>query len=289
MQKEQSSQTFSEDEIRLKWNNFLNESDIIKEKRAEAISISSDRKLNKIENYEFNFQFYEYKLVKGEYPVHPSATLENEFELTVKTNKGSIETIFTYNCSIKDYLNSSGNSNVTFEIKDLKEFQAFINDEEIKLDKGTAKKISSNFKLNEKDIKIELKNTFDLYKDTNYNSIKTKLDEIVKSNKDSENLSSMLDKSDDISKIVKKYKTPIQKIVYYKNILVLCDGYLNEKMRIQIKKLLDSYETELWSINDPKLRKRAEDVNSEVLKEISKINSGKLIYFSRKEEVQKEF
>ena len=289
MQKEQSSQTFSEDEIRLKWNNFLNESDIIKEKRAEAISISSDRKLNKIENYEFNFQFYEYKLVKGEYPVHPSATLENEFELTVKTNKGSIETIFTYNCSIKDYLNSSGNSNVTFEIKDLKEFQAFINDEEIKLDKGTAKKISSNFKLNEKDIKIELKNTFDLYKDTNYNSIKTKLDEIVKSNKDSENLSSMLDKSDDISKIVKKYKTPIQKIVYYKNILVLCDGYLNEKMRIQIKKLLDSYETELWSINDPKLRKRAEDVNSEVLKELSKINSGKLIYFSRKEEVQKEF
>lgn len=99
----------------------------------------------------------------------------------------------------------------------------------------------------------------------------------------------MMDKSDDISKIIKKHKTPIQKVVYYRDILVLCDGYLNEKMRIAIKKLLDSYETELWSINDTKLRRNAEEMNSEAIRDLGKINSGKLIYISRKEEISQDF
>lgn len=281
--------TFSEEEIRLKWNIFLNESDSVKEKRAEAIALSSDKKSVKTERYEFNFKHYEYKIDRGEYPVHPSAELENEFELTIISNKGNLETIFVYVCSIKDRLNSSANSNISFAIKDLKEFECFVNDEPIKLDKGTAKKISSNLKMDEKEIKTAFKNEFDLYKNTNYDSTKDKLQEIVKSNKEYENLSTMLGKSDDISKIVKKYNTPIQKIVYYRDILVLCDGYLNEKMRIAIKKLLDSYETELWSINDTRLRRNAEEMNSEVIRDLGKINSGKLIYVSRKEEVSQDF
>ena len=281
---------FSEQQIRTKWNEFLNETaDNIKEKRLEAIALSSDRKSVKTERYEFNFKYYEYKVDPGEYPVHPSAELDNEFELTVTTNRGNLETIFTYICSIKDRLNSSANSNIGFAIKDLKEFQAFINDEPIKLDKGTAKKISSNLKMDEKQIKIEFKNKFNLSQDTNYDIVRSKLEEIVKSNKQFENLSDMLGKSDDISKIVKKYKTPIQKIVYYRDILVLFDGYLNEKMRIITKKALDSFEKELWSINDPKLRKKAEENNSEVLKELGRVGSGRLIFFSRKEETSKEF
>ena len=98
-----------------------------------------------------------------------------------------------------------------------------------------------------------------------------------------------MDASDEISKIIKKYKAPIQKIVYYRDILVIFDGYLNEKMRVQTKKTLDSFETELWSINDPKLRKAAEDANLNVLKELGKVGSGKLIYFSRGEETSKDF
>jgi hypothetical protein len=281
---------FSEQQIRTKWNEFLNETaDNIKGKRLEAIALSSDRKSVKTERYEFNFKYYEYKVDHGEYPVHPSAELDNEFELTVTTNRGNLETIFTYICSIKDRLNSSANSNISFAIKDLKDFEAFINDEPVKLDKGTAKKISSNLKIDDKQIKIEFKNNFDLAKDTNYDIVRSKLEEIVKSNKQFENLSDMLGKSDDISKIVKKYKTPIQKIVYYRDILALFDGYLNEKMRISTKKALDSFEKELWSINDPKLRKSAEDDNSEVLKELGRIGSGRLIFFSRKEEISKEF
>ena len=271
------------------WRSFLKESDSVKEKRAEAIEISSDRKLQKSETYNFDFLFYEYKLDKGEFPIHPSAKLDGVFNLIIKTNKGSLETEFVYNCEISDYLNSKAESNPRFEIKDLKEFKAFINDEEIKLDKGTAKKISSNFKIDEKAIKQEFKNTFDLYKGTNYNKIKSEIQEIVKSNDELDKFQDMMDKSDEISKIVKKFKTPIQKIVYYRDILVLFDGYLNEKMRINTKKALDSFETELWSINDPKLRKKAEDTNSEVLNELSKIGSGKLVYISRKEEISQDF
>ena len=271
------------------WRSFLKESDSVKEKRAEAIEISSDRKLQKSETYNFDFLFYEYKLDKGEFPIHPSAKLDGVFNLIIKTNKGSLETEFVYNCEISDYLNSKAESNPRFEIKDLKEFKAFINDEEIKLDKGTAKKISSNFKIDEKAIKQEFKNTFDLYKGTNYNKIKSEIQEIVKSNDELDKFQDMMDKSDEISKIVKKFKTPIQKIVYYRDVLVLFDGYLNEKMRINTKKALDSFETELWSINDTKLRKKAEDTNSEVLKELSKIGSGKLVYISRKEEISQDF
>ena len=271
------------------WRSFLKESDSVKEKRAEAIEISSDRKLQKSETYNFDFLFYEYKLDKGEFPIHPSAKLDGVFNLIIKTNKGSLETEFVFNCEITDYLNSKAESNPRFEIKDLKEFKAFINDEEIKLDKGTAKKISSNFKIDEKAIKQEFKNTFDLYKGTNYNKIKSEIQEIVKSNDELDKFQDMMDKSDEISKIVKKFKTPIQKIVYYRDVLVLFDGYLNEKMRINTKKTLDSFETELWSINDPKLRKKAEDTNSEVLKELSKIGSGKLVYISRKEEISQDF
>ena len=271
------------------WRSFLKESDSVKEKRAEAIEISSDRKLQKSETYNFDFLFYEYKLDKGEFPIHPSAKLDGVFNLIIKTSKGSLETEFVYNCEISDYLNSKAESNPRFEIKDLKEFKAFINDEEIKLDKGTAKKISSNFKIDEKAIKQEFKNTFDLYKGTNYNKIKSEIQEIVKSNDELDKFQDMMDKSDEIAKIVKKFKTPIQKIVYYRDVLVLFDGYLNEKMRINTKKALDSFETELWSINDPKLRKKAEDTNSEVLKELSKIGSGKLVYISRKEEISQDF
>lgn len=280
---------FDEQKCRDDWKQFLKESDTVKEKRTEAINISSDMKLNKTENYEFNFKYYEYRLEKGEYPVHPSAKLENDFELITRTTKGSLETTFTYNCIISDYLSSSAISNVRITIGDLKDFKAFINDEEVKLDKGTAKKISGNFKIDEKTIKEEFKTSFSIYKDTNFNKIKDSIEEVLKNNKDLERLQDIVDKSDEISKIVKKYKTPIQKIVYYRDILVIFDGYLNEKMRINTKKALDSFETELWSINDSKLRKRAEDTNSEVLKELSKIGSGKLVYISRKEEISQNF
>lgn len=280
---------FNELECRDDWKKFLKESDSVKEKRTEAINISSDRKLDKIENYKFNFKFYEYKLDKGEYPVHPSAKLENDFELIVSTTKGALETIFTYNCVISDYLSSSGISNIRIIIGDLKEFKAFINDEEIKLDKGTAKKISNNFKLDDKDIKEKFKKEFDLYKDTNYNKIKNYIDEVLKNNKDLEKLQDMIDKSDEISKIVKKYNVPIQKIVYYRDVLVIFDGYLNEQMRIQIKKYLDSFETELWAINDTNLRKRADDLNSDVINSLKKLGSGKLIYNSKNEQITKIF
>lgn len=280
---------FDEQKCRDDWKQFLKESDTVKEKRTEAINISSDRKLNKTENYEFNFKYYEYRLEKGEYPVHPSAKLENNFELITRTTKGSLETTFTYNCIISDYLSSSAISNVRITIGDLKEFKAFINDEEVKLDKGTAKKISNNLKINDKEIMEKFKTSFSIYKDTNFNKIKDSIEEVLKNNKDLERLQDIVDKSDEISKIVKKYKTPIQKIVYYRDILVIFDGYLNEKMRINTKKALDSFETELWSINDSKLRKRAEDTNSEVLKELSKIGSGKLVYISRKEEISQDF
>ena len=97
----------------------------------------------------------------------------------------------------------------------LKEFKAFINDEEVKLDKGTAKKISGNLKLNDKEIMEKFKTSFSIYKDTNFNKIKDSIEEVLKNNKDLERLQDIVDKSDEISKIVKKYKTPIQKIVYY--------------------------------------------------------------------------
>lgn len=280
---------FTEESIRENWRLFLKEADVTKEKRSEAIIISAERKLNKTENYEFDFRFYEYHLERGEYPVQPSAELNSDFELIVTTIKGSLETIFTYNCEISDYLNNRSESRIRFSIKDLKDFKAFINDEEFKLDKGTAKKISSNFKPDENAIKDKFKMLFDLYKDTNFSKIKSEIDEIVKQNKEFEKLKDIMDKSDDISKIVKKYKTPVQKIVYYRDVLVIFDGYLNEKMRIQTKHALDSFEKDLWSINDPKLRKKAEDTNSVILKELSRIGSGKLVFFSRKEEISNEF
>lgn len=73
--------------------------------------------------------------------MQPSAKLDGTFDLIVRTNKGSLETEFIYNSVISDYLNSKAESNPRLEIKDLKEFKTFINGEEIKLDKGTAKKI----------------------------------------------------------------------------------------------------------------------------------------------------
>jgi hypothetical protein len=175
------------------------------------------------------------------------------------------------------------------EIKDLESFEAFINDEQIKLDKGTAKKISSNYKLDQKEIKKEFLNQFDRIKYTNFLKVKDELFEINRINIELVKFQDMMNKSDEISKIIKKFKTPIQKIVFYRDVLVLFDGYLNEKMRISTKKALDSFETELWSINDQKLRKKAEDMNSEVLKELSKIGSGKLVYISRKEEISQDF
>jgi hypothetical protein len=72
------------------WELFLKESDSVKEKRAEAIEISSDRKQQKTEHFEFEFLQYQYKVDKAEYPRHPSAEFQNECLLTIRTNKGSL-------------------------------------------------------------------------------------------------------------------------------------------------------------------------------------------------------
>lgn len=276
------------EKIKADFRAYLNES-TDKEKRIEAINISADKKLTKSSTYKFNFRYFEYKIDRGYYPVHPSAKLSGEFSLEITTNIGSLETIFTYEYNISDYLNAQGVSNPKIELKDLKEFKAFLNDEEFKIDKTSAKKISSNYKIDDKIIKEEFKKAFDLAKDTNYAKTKETLDEINKQNAEFSNLKDMLDKSDEIQKILKKYGTPIQKIVYYRDILVIFDGYLNEKMRKEIKKALDSFETELWSINDQKLRKKAEDTNSEVLHALKKIGSGKLIYSSRGSQTSVDF
>lgn len=279
----------SKEQIKEDFIQYLKESDNLKEKRTQAIEISADKKLSKTENYKFNFRFWEYKIDKGEYPIHPSAKLSGEFELEITTNKGSLETRFVYIYNISDYLNAQGLSTIKIEQKDLKEFESFISDEPVKLDKGTAKKISSNYKIDEKTIKEEFKKAFDLHKDTNYIKTKETLDEINKQNVEFEQLKDMLDKSDEISKIVKKFGTPIQKIVYYRDILVVFDGYLNEKMRKETKKALDSFDTEIWSINDQKLRKKAEDTNFSVSNSLKKIGSGKLIYSSRGSQIQTNF
>jgi len=279
----------TKEQIKEDFIRYLRESDDIKEKRNEAINISADKKISKSSIYNFNFRFFEYKIDRGDFPIHPSAELSGEFELEISTHKESLETRFVYIYNIYDYLSAQGVSNPRIEQKDLKEFECFINDEIVKLDKGTAKKISSNYKLDEKIIKEEFKKAFDLYKDTNYTKTKETLDEINKRNIEFEQLKDMLDKSDDISKIVKKYGTPIQKIVYYRDILVIYDGYLNEKMRKETKKALDSFETELWSINDQKLRKKAEDTNLNVLNSLKKIGTGKLIYSSRGSQIQTNF
>lgn len=276
------------EKLKAEFRAYLNESSD-KEKRLEAIEISSDKKLTKSEIYNFNFRYFEYKVDKGEYPVHPSATLAGNFTLEITTNKGSLETIFLYEYNISDYLNSQGVSNPRIELKDLKEFKAFLNDEEFKIDKATAKKISSNYKLDDKIIREEFKKSFNLVKDTNYTKTKEILDEINKQNIEFSNLKDMLDKSDEIQKILKKYNSPIQKIVYYRDILVIFNGYLNEKMRKETKKALDSFETELWSINDQKLRKKAEDTNSEVLSSLKNVGSGKLIYSSRGSQISVDF
>ena len=276
------------EKLRAEFRAYINESND-KEKRSEAIEISANKKLPKSSIYKFDFRFFEYKIDRGEYPVHPSAKLSGEFTLEITTNIGSLETIFMYEYNISDYLNSQGVSNPKIELKDLKEFKAFLNDEEFKIDKGTAKKISNNYKLDDKIIREEFKKSFDLLKDTNYTKTKEILDEINKQNVEFSNLKDMLDKSDEIQKLLKKYNSPIQKIVYYRDILVIFDGYLNEKMRKETKKALDSFETELWSINDQKLRKKAEDTNSEVLNSLKKVGSGKLIYSSRGSQISVDF
>ena len=276
------------EKLRAEFRAYINESND-KEKRSEAIEISANKKLPKSSIYKFDFRFFEYKIDRGEYPVHPSAKLSGEFTLEITTNIGSLETIFMYEYNISDYLNSQGVSNPKIELKDLKEFKAFLNDEEFKIDKATAKKISNNYKLDDKIIREEFKKSFDLLKDTNYTKTKEILDEINKQNVEFSNLKDMLDKSDEIQKLLKKYNSPIQKIVYYRDILVIFDGYLNEKMRKETKKALDSFETELWSINDQKLRKKAEDTNSEVLNSLKKVGSGKLIYSSRGSQISVDF
>lgn len=276
------------EKLRAEFRAFINESND-KEKRIEAINISADKKLTKSSTYKFNFRYFEYKIDKGDYPVHPSAKLSGEFSLEITTNIGSLETIFTYEYNISDYLNAQGVSTPKIELKDLKEFKAFLNDEEFKIDKGTAKKISSNYKIDDKIIREEFKKAFDLAKDTNYTKTKETLDEINKQNAEFSNLKDMLDKSDEIQKILKKYNSPIQKIVYYRDILVMFDGYLNEKMRKEVKKALNSFETELWSINDQKLRKKAEDANTEVLHALKKVGGGKLIYSSRGSQISVDF
>ena len=60
-------------------------------------------------------------------------------------------------------------------------------------------------------------------------------------------------------------------------------------MRIRTKKLLDSYDTELWGINDTTRRKKAEDINDSVLKDLNAIHPGKMIYKSKGEQIIKEF
>lgn len=290
------------EQIRIDFRKYLKESDLIKEKRAQALTISGNKKSNKIESYKFDFMYLEYKLNKGDYPIQPSAHLETSFDLEITTtttiDMDELQTIFTYNCVVIDNLNAQVQSNPRFEVKDLKEFKAFIHDEEVKLDKGTAKKISSNLgslKINDKIIKEEFKKLFNKEKESknanssNFSTVKTQIEEIVKQNNELDKLQDMMDKSADISKIVKKYNVPIQKIVYYRDILVIFNGYLNEQMRIKTKKLLDSYDTELWSINDTIKRKKVEEANLEVLKGLKAIGEGKLIYKSNGEQIEKEF
>lgn len=272
-------------DIKKQFRDFLSESDELKAKRQLAIDISADKKLNKKEILQFNFKIMEYKLDKAEYPKHPSAELNNTFSLEITTNKGSLETKFVYEYSIYDYLDSSGKSAPRIEMRELIEFEAFLNDELIKLDKGTAKKISNNYKIDQKIIKLEFVKAFDLLNYTNYKSIKDKLDIINKENEEYSKFADLMSKSDEISKIVKKYNHPIQKMVYYKNIIFLADGYLNERMRKDIKKYLEIYDTELWSINDTKKRKEFENNNNFAISELRKICTGKLIYISRGNEI----
>ena len=273
--------------IRDEFRAYLNESDDVKAKRLECIEISSSR-TQKIEDIQFHFKFMEYRLQKAEYPVHPSAKLVDKCELIIKTVKGALETTFIYDCDIIDYLDNEGKSSTSFEMKDLKTFEAFINDESVKLDKGTAKKISSNFKIDTKEVKKIFMAEFDRLKHTNYTKIKSELDDINYSNREFAKFKELMDKSSEISKIVKKYEHPVQKIVFYKDILVLTDGYLNEKMRKDIKRELDSYDTELWSINDTVRRRKAEETNQDVIKNLRKICTGKLVYMSRGQEVKLE-
>ena len=280
---------FDKEKIKIEFREFLKESDDVKVKRQKAIDISLDRKLSKNESLEFKFKIMEYKIDKGEYPVHPSAKLNNTFELEVTTTKGSLETTFVYEYDISDYLDSSGKSNPRIEMKSLISFQGFLDDEEFKLDKGTSTKIGSNLKLDPKLVKEQFSKEFDLLKYSNYKETKEKLEDINKTNDEYSKFKDLMDKSDQISKIVKKHNHPIQKLVFYKDILVLMDGYLNEKMRKDIKKYLDLYEINLWSINDTSRRKKAEDLNTEVLSNLKKIGNGKLIYISRGNEILVSF
>ena len=88
---------FSKEGIKKEFREFISENTDIKSQRVEAIKLSSDRKYNNENNYLFDFKVMEYKVDKGDYPLHPSALLENDFYLTITTNKGVLETIFKYN------------------------------------------------------------------------------------------------------------------------------------------------------------------------------------------------
>ncbi len=266
---------------------YLLEGVDIKEKRAEAIKISSS-KSQKIERFDFEFRFYEFKLNPGNFPIHPSADLNSTFELIVTTNKDNLETIFTYNCDLIDRIDYSGKVYTRFEVKDLKDFKCFTDDEEVKLDKGTAKKISTALKIDSKMIKQEFEKSFDVEKMTNYPKILKQIEEINAKNSGVEKMEGMFGASDEIEKISKKYGTTAQKIILHKNIAFLSSGNLNSMMREKIKSNLESFETELWSINDRKNRVKAEEKNEEILKNISNISKGKLIYKSKNEEIIKE-
>ena len=277
---------FSKEGIKKEFREFISENTDIKSQRAEAIKLSSDRKYNNENNYLFDFKVMEYKVDKGDYPLHPSALLENDFYLTITTNKGVLETVFKYNYKIKDYLSSDGISNPRIEMLDLVEFQGFINDEEIKLDKATAKKISSNYKLDQKEIKRQFDKSFKLELYTNYKKAKQTLDEINELNRKYKEFSDMMSKSDELSKLVKKYNHPIQKIISHNDILFMSEGYLNEFMRKDIKKLLDSYEKELWSIDDKLKHQKISDNNKIILNSLKKYSPAKLVYMSRGSEVK---
>lgn len=277
---------FDKEGIKKEFREFISENTDIKSQRAEAIKLSSDRKYNNENNYLFDFKVMEYKVDKGDYPLHPSALLENDFYLTITTNKGSLETTFKYNYKIKDYLSSDGISNPRIEMLDLVEFQGFINDEEIKLDKATAKKISSNYKLDQKEIKKQFDKSFKLESYTNYKKTKQTLDEINELNRKYKEFSDMMSKSDELSKLVKKYNHPIQKIISHNDILFMSEGYLNEFMRKDIKKLLDSYEKELWSIDDKLKHEKVSSNNKLILNSLKKYSPAKLVYMSRGSEVK---
>lgn len=279
---------FSKEGIKKEFREFISENTDIKSQRAEAIKLSSDRKYSNENNYLFDFKVMEYKVDRGDYPLHPSALLENDFYLTITTNKGVLETVFKYNYKIKDYLSSDGISNPRIEMLDLVEFQGFINDEEIKLDKATAKKISSNYKLDQKEIKKQFDKSFKLESYTNYKKTKQTLDEINELNRKYKEFSDMMSKSDELSKLVKKYNHPIQKIISHNDILFMSEGYLNEFMRKDIKKLLDSYEKELWSIDDKLKHEKVSSNNKLILNSLKKYSPAKLVYMSRGSEVKVE-